>query len=101
MATASRNIYYKDDNISLEFEYFGEDILIHSNVTKFTHTILKDAIVVFSMFLNECADGGYKRVFTVTPNPKYAKIFGGRKVNTLSYLNKEYEVIEWDLRQLP
>ena len=100
MATASRKIYYRDENFSLEFEKFEGDLLIHCDVTKFTPSAVKQGILVFGMMLNEARAGGFERVFTVTPNPKFAKMFGGVSVNTVNYLGKEYEVIEWDLKQL-
>jgi hypothetical protein len=98
---ASRKTYYKDENISLEFEPYEGDMLIHSEVKHFSPSIYKEALSVFGWFLNDCYSGGYKRVFTVTPNPRYARMFGGKTVNSLTYLGKEYEVVEWDLKQQP
>ena len=100
METASRKVYYRDEDFSLEFEKFGGDLLIHCEVTKFSISVAKQGILVFGMMLNEAMAGGFERVFTVTPNPKFARMFGGTTVNTVNYLGKEYEVIEWDLKQL-
>lgn len=99
MGTQSRKVYYRDENFSLEFEWFGGDILLHCTVNKFSVEIVKQGYIVFGMMLNECKDAGVNRVFTVTPNPKFSRMFGGVKVNELEYLEKKYEVIEWDLKQ--
>lgn len=100
METVSRKVYYRDNDFSLEFEPFGGDLLLHCTVKRFTPAVAKQGILVFGMFLNEAMAGGFERVFTVTPNPKFAKMFGGVPVNTVSYIEKEYEVIEWDLQHL-
>lgn len=99
MVTQSRKTYYRDENISLEYEISNGDVLVHSYVNKFSSAVFRKALETFAIFLNECQEAGVKRVFTVTPNPKYARLFGGVSVNSFEFIGKEYEVIEWDLTQ--
>ena len=101
MATQSRRTYYRDENILLDYELVDGDVLIHSLVKRFSLSVFKTAVGVFANFLNECQEAGLKRAYTVTPNPKFAKMFGGVSVNSFEFLDKEYEVIEWDLKQQP
>lgn len=99
MVTQSRKTYYRDENISLDYELEEGAVLIHSLCKKFTLSVYKTSIDVFANFLNECHSAGLQKAYTVTPNPKFAKMFGGVSVNSFQFLNKEYEVIEWDLEQ--
>lgn len=36
-------------------------------------------------------------MLTITPNPKFAKLFGGTSVGEIDHDGKKYEVVVWDL----
>lgn len=99
MVTSTRKIYYRDEDFSLEYELSEGGLLLHCNVNRFTPSVVRNGVSVFAFMLDEAQAAGVEKVYTVTPNPKFAKMFGGTKVNEFSYFGKEYEVIEWDLKQ--
>ena len=43
-------------------------------------------------------DLGHRSVYTVTPNPRFADLFGGETIEVLYVHGKKYEVVKWDLK---
>lgn len=99
METASRKTYYKDDDFILEYEEHQGALLLHCEYTKWNASTLRRGYSVFADLMKNAYLKGYDKLLTVTPNPKFAKMFNGETVNKISYGGIEYEVIEWDLRQ--
>lgn len=96
-----KETYYKDEDASFEFEKLDGLIILHCEVYKWKISVLRKAYSVFGKFCNEALAGGVEKIATVTPNPKFAKLFGGTSVAVIEHENKIYEVIIWDLRQQP
>lgn len=95
--TQRRNSYYKDDNFSLEYEVFNGCLLLHCEVKTWNASVLRRCYSVFSDLQKNAFLKGYEKLITVTPNPKFAKLFNGTMVNEVEYGGEKYEVIEWDL----
>lgn len=91
-----KNLVYEDEDVLFEYEAMGEDLLLHCEIKQWSHSKFKNMIKVFASFMNQAESLGYKKVFTVTPNPNFAKLFGGRKTNSFEYEGKYYEVVLWD-----
>lgn len=91
----SRTIYYKDDSFSFEYEIDDTIASLHCIVSKWSHTVLKNAYLAFGRFMNERERMGITKVITISPNPKFAKLFGGTTLNTLVLNGKETEIILW------
>ncbi len=94
--TNTRNIYYRDEDFTLEFEWYNKSILLHCEVRKFTPSVAKQGYAVLASLLDECREAGVKQVMAVLSNHKFAKMYGGKKVNEIEYLGKIYEVIIWE-----
>lgn len=101
METASRKVYYKDDNFTLEYEIYNGDMLLHCQYDHWSPSALRRGYSVFADLMKNAYLKGYDRLMTVTPNPKFAKLFGGDTVEVIAYGGIEYEVIVWDLKQQP
>lgn len=101
METQSRKRYYEDPNCYLDYETSEKGLLLHCEAVNYSPSVFKQMLKVFARFLNECQENGLERVFTVSPNPKFVKLFGGETVNSFYYEGIYYEEIVWDLKQQP
>jgi hypothetical protein len=99
--TSTRNVYYKDEDFCVEFEFYNGGLLLHCTVNRISPSILKLGYQVFANIGIEASEAGLSRMFTVTPNPKFARMFGGTSVNKFTLNDIEYEVIEWALKPQP
>jgi hypothetical protein len=102
METQSPRItYYENSDFKFEYERAGNEVCIHCEIYNWKLSVLRFGYSVISSLLEECRDRGVEIVYTISPNPKFAKIYGGRSVKTFTLDNKEYEIVIWDLRQQP
>lgn len=92
-----KTLFYKDSDVCFEYEVEGKDLLLHCEVVRWSPSILKKSYTVFGDFLNTMRKAGFERACTITPNPKFAKVFGGKEVATYEHEGKEYEVVIWEL----
>lgn len=90
--------YYRDGDFTLRLNYLYDFILLHCIVTNWNKSTLRKIYSVFHTLKEESKSKGYRRLMTVTPNPKFAKLFGGETVGQTNYENKYYEVVEWVLK---
>lgn len=81
----------------MEIEDTTEFLLLHCNVGVWKLSVLKDMYSCFSRLERYAKDVGYKHLMTITPNPKFARLFGGNILNKFSYEEKQYETIVWEL----
>lgn len=90
-------VYYEDEDFCLEYQKSGDVVNLHCVVHNWNFSSLKRGYVVFGKMMNEFSQQGITSMITVTPNPKFAKLFGGTTVETIEQDNKKYEVIVWEL----
>ena len=91
---------YECADFSLRLESVdNDDLYMHVEAKRWTPSVLKEMYRVFAGVCMEAQGLGYKRMCTVTPNPKFASLFGLREINSLDYGNKHYKVMVWDLIQ--
>lgn len=89
-----RNVFYRDDAFSLEYNFDSEGrIVVHCDVFEWKLSTLKAIYREWATFLNENVG---KVVYTVSPNPRFVRLFGGKTVSILNKDGKEYEVMIWD-----
>lgn len=89
-----RNIYFRDDTFSLEYNYDSEGrLVVHCDVFEWKLSTLKKIYSEFASFLN---DNVGNVVYTISPNPKFVRMFGGKSVSVLNKNGKEYEVMIWE-----
>ena len=94
-----KQTYYQDNNFSVEYELAENILNLHCNVINFTTNVLRTMNYVFGKLMNEAREKGYEQLMTVTPNPRFAKLFAGKYQDTLvDDTGKEYEVYTWDLK---
>lgn len=93
-----KTVLYQDENILFSFNVYDGKLLIHCEMKDFKLSVLRRSWKIFGAFMNECVDKGIKEFYTVTPNPKFAEIFGGIFSHKMIYENKEYEVYKWELK---
>lgn len=91
-----KKVFFENKDYILEYQEIDGSIVLHCIVYNWTVSALKHGYRKFAELLDEAEAKGYRCAYTITPNPKFAKLFGGRVVNTLLYQNKKYEVIVWE-----
>ena len=92
-----RHTFYKDDNFQIEYQEFGDTLILHCEVLIWKPSVLKEIYKQFARLQEDSCRAGYKRMATLTPNPKFAKLFGGE---TRTVLPNKVEFIVWDLTHL-
>lgn len=90
---------YSDENSSVYLQPVGDVVHIHCYVVKWTHSQLKKLYNVFNDIVAFVEAMGFKFLVTVTPNPKFARLFGGEVVDELIINGEPHEVIIWELKQ--
>lgn len=93
----SRICYYKDQNFIFEYEIKDKIVAIHCDVFSWKPSSLKHGYAVFGKFLNEMKNNKVTTVITATPNPKFARIFGGETIKSFTDNGQTIEVIKWEL----
>lgn len=85
-----------DFNVKLE-SADSDDLYMHCEVHNWNPKSLRGMYKVFAEISLEASDIGFKRLCTITPNPKFAMLFGFNEVGSLTYGDKEYKVMTWEL----
>jgi hypothetical protein len=98
MEIKSRKTYYTDSTFTVEYEQVEDIVNLHVNATQFSPSILKRMYTKFVEMEEFFKQQGIVRMMTITPNPKFCKLFGGTTLGTIVYENKEHEVIIWELK---
>lgn len=94
----SKVVYYEDANFCFEYEQTPFFVVIHCTVSIWSKSVLRNAYSVFGRFVEECLRNGITRLVTFSPNPKFAKLFGGTSKQTMIHDGKEIEVLIWELQ---
>jgi hypothetical protein len=94
-----KTIFYEDSCFKFEFEIAIDFVNIHCTVSKFSPKVLRRMYEVFSTFKNYVSAEGLGPIVTITKNPQFALLFGGRIEGSLIFNGEEYEVVVWELNQ--
>lgn len=94
-----KEVFFENDDYTLEIEPFNNMIVLHCTVRKWTVSSLRHGYNKLGELMNTVSDLGYEQLITITPNPKFAKLFGGEVIDEFSHNNQKYEVVKWDLIQ--
>lgn len=97
METQLSKTYSETEDYLFRIEYVEDSILLHCEVYNWKPSVLRRGYSVIASLMNEKGKEGYVRLFTVTPNPKFAKLFGGMCINKFYHEGIHYEVVVWDL----
>lgn len=89
-------VVHSDDDFLFEVEANSEGLFLHCEVFNWKPSVLKKTYQVFGEFLNGAQQAGISKIYTVTPNPKFAKLYGGQVVNRGYIDNVLHEVIVWE-----
>lgn len=93
METGSHKIvFYSDSDFSFLLSEYDNNTFLHCEVNKWSLSVLKRMYKEFARFCNTVESDFY----TVTPNPKFAKLFGGKCLGCVTQDEITYEVIKWD-----
>lgn len=92
-----RIVFYKDNDGIFEYETDGKEVILHCTMYKWSPSVLKKCYMVFGDFLNTMRKEGFERVCTVTPNPKFSKLFNGKFIANYTHEGEQYEVLVWEL----
>lgn len=90
---------YSDGDVCVSVQPIGDDAHLHCLVYKWSPSVLRRLYEIFAWLERSLGDAGFKRLVTVTPNPKFAKLFGGTYLGDAYYHGVKHEVIVWELQQ--
>jgi hypothetical protein len=93
-----KKLFYSDEDVAFEYEEDGTRLALHCEVRRWSPSVLKKSYRVLGDFMNQKRKEGFDKMITITPNPKFAKIFGGTSVGEVDYNEMKYEVVVWDLK---
>lgn len=82
--------YYEDDSFSFLYTEEPEALFLHCYVYEWKLSVLKKMIKVFGEFLNEFSG---KLIMSITPNPKYCEMLGGKVIEEL---DGNLKVVIWE-----
>ena len=92
-----RITYYEDDNFCFQYVIYNETVFLHALVSCFKPSVLKKMFFVFNSFLSEMKEKGLTEIYSLTPNPKFCELLGGRFKDIIECNGEEYEVYKWEL----
>lgn len=98
METQSNIVYYQDGDFTLRLVPTDQTLLMHCDVSVWNTKTLRNMYRVFASLLSEAKETPYVQLMTISPNPKFAKLFGGDTEQSFTQNGIEYEVIVWDLK---
>jgi len=90
-----RHTFYKDEDFQIEYEVYEDILILHSEVFNWKLSSLKKGYRQFALLKEEASKLGFTKMATCTPNPNFAKLFGGK---TQTILPNEVELIIWELK---
>lgn len=96
-----RFTYYQDEDILFEYEVAEGCILLHCIMHSWKPSILRRGYSIFAKFKQDCKDVGISTFRTLSPNPKFAHVFGGKTLTSFAYNGIEYEEVVWELLKEP
>lgn len=88
---------YQDENFEVKVEEKEGILFLHCEVENFNKSVLKQMKVVMEEIKLACTAYGWTQIFSYTPNPKFGRLMGGESIDKFTHLDKEYEVIVWEL----
>lgn len=90
--------YYSDDDLTIKIEPFGKGVMFHMEVHNWKLSVLKKSYPIVARLFEDMAKLGFIRGATITPNPKFAKLYGGTTTHILVTEDQQrLEVITWEL----
>jgi hypothetical protein len=92
-----KHLFYQDSNFIVEIEFIGRVVVLHCSVLNWKLSVMKKTYEVFSELKQLASSSGCTHLVTAPIHPKFAKLFGGSQIGTISVDDKNYEVIVWEL----
>lgn len=93
-----KHIAYKDEDFQVDVQAVNDVVHLHCYVSVWKPSVLKKMYHVFAYLKELFSISGYAYMATITPNPKFAKLFGGDVIDEKLINDKKHEVIVWELR---
>jgi hypothetical protein len=93
-----KQTYYKDENFVLEVELVFPIAFLHCEVSYWSPSVLRKCYRVFAVIREDLQNNNYEQMVTISPNPKFAKLFGGDTIRSFMMNQQNYEVIQWELK---
>lgn len=91
-----KKVFYEDEKCTVAYEEVFGMVFLHCDVRVWSLSVLKHLYSLFANLEDFFKEKGYKQMATLSPNPKFAKLFGGETRQYLEYNNKQVEYIVWE-----
>ena len=89
----------KGSGFLVDVEIVENSMLLHCKVAGFSPSVLRALYKVFAQLEDVATRSGLDKMFTITPNKKFASLFGGTSVGVFRINGVEYEEIQWVLKR--
>lgn len=98
MESYKKLVLYEDMNCHLSVEVVSRVAYLHCEVFNWKVSTARRLYSALNTFLLSCEERDIVQVYTITPNPRFAEMYGGRHCGYVKYQEKDYEVFKWDLK---
>ena len=89
-------VIYKDDDFKLSYSLFNDMAFLHCRVSNFSPSSLKKGIRELGKFLDSSKEKGINKVATLTENPKFVEMLGGKFYSTIEKDGIKAEMFVWE-----
>lgn len=93
-----KQVYFENEDYKFEYERIENLVVIHCTVSNWKPSALKHGYQTFGKFLNDMEESGVTEVITISPNPRFCQLLGGRYMASIYKDEIKYEVFKWDLK---
>ena len=89
----SKKIWRGVPDYTIYTEVVEDEMHVHCDVKRWAPSVLKMLYIEFSWLKSWVKGLGYEEMYSISPNPKFCKLFCAESLGTY----EEYEVMKWDL----
>ena len=90
--------FYRDESMQASFEIWEGRAFLHCNVYKWNAKTLRTCYRVLGQMLDKFTEMNLEAAYTISPNPKFCELMGGRYCSDIMYEDKPYGVYKWELK---
>ena len=93
----ARQTFSSTDDYLIEVETTEEECHVHCLVYTWNKSVLNTLYREFVELRQHVREMGYDQMVSVSPNPKFCRLFGAESLGEYRENKEDYEVMVWDL----
>jgi len=92
-----KDVYYEGEDFKLSITVVNNEVFLHCLVYDWKLSSLRKGFKIFGRMMKELKENGFNEIYSISPNPKFCEMMGGRSIGILEKEGLTYEVFKWDL----